>query len=337
MPKRDRKGTGTLNLRWTVELAAAFAWQGATGFRHEPEESADQLWNVREHARRLASHWQNSLRASGDITPTRSSSLLDRPAGQPSEDLLAEILVTAMPIRLWAAAVCAADRNSPIPAAIPLCRSVVDLHTQMFTRALQILATPGAIDDDSFFPLNRLRRQTERWTDLLIGRYVVEYDLDHLAFDVDQARDFGQRHLDQARQNPQRRVRSLAHAGLRLAFGDQCRFRLPSMELLSMIAHSLLVTWSEEAFTPGQALRRFRQLRTWPHADIPTSGDTRRPAPPTEKTVPAHTTPALRLFPHQSPGLRFAELRPAASLRPMKRFPSRETPAPLECRLAPRG
>ncbi len=334
---REGKGTGTLNLRWTVEFAAAIAWQGASRLRRNPDEAAGPVWKAFETARQLASQWQVELRSSGGSPPDPDVSLTNDRRGQPSGDLLAEIVVTAMPVRLWAAVLCAGSCEDGSSTIASLGRSIAEQHSQLLTMALKFAATPGAVEDELFFPLNRLRRQTERWTDLLIGRYVVAYDLDDLAFDPVQARDFGRRQLDQSRRDPQRPVPEMVRAGLRLAFGDACPFRLPSTGLLTATAQGMLSAWDDEAFAAGQPLRRFRRVRSllptalrpaaiMRHPDRSKSQVTNSPSR-SLMTSPTTTTPPLRVFPPPPTGLQLSSIRPETTLRPVNQRRIRGTSA----------
>ena len=63
-------------------------------------------------------------------------------------------------------------------------------HLEARNRAMNIMVYGRGFSIEDGVMLNRLRRRMERWTDMLLGRIMLQHDISDLAFDAQRARDF---------------------------------------------------------------------------------------------------------------------------------------------------
>ncbi len=83
--------------------------------------------------------------------------------------LLVEILTAEVLTRTWSAVLCAHDRQRGTAEVEPIARSVFIGHIEARHRALSILLEHAGNDLRWAVEADRIRRRTERWTDLLIA------------------------------------------------------------------------------------------------------------------------------------------------------------------------
>jgi hypothetical protein len=159
-----------------------------------------------------------------------------------------EILASELLTRTWAAVACAYDRAHGTDALVPLVKSVLIGHLEARNRALHIMLRGHGFVVEEGVVLNRLRRQTERWTDMLLGYLGPDADISEFAFDIERARDFAvdvrQEHADPSATQAWR----LAFASLRAAFQSGLSDVSPNADLNQRIAGSILACFRRELF-----------------------------------------------------------------------------------------
>ncbi|HET6879062.1 MAG TPA: hypothetical protein VFI31_02835 [Pirellulales bacterium] len=109
--------------------------------------------------------------------------------------LLYEILLSEVLTRVWTATVVLHDRQRKTDDAAPIVRSVYLGHLETRRRALSLLVHGPQVARDDATELNRWRRRSERWTDMLLGHLLgshllVHDDVSEFAFDAGLAREF---------------------------------------------------------------------------------------------------------------------------------------------------
>jgi hypothetical protein len=118
----------------------------------------------------------------------------DRPIGVQHDvaRLVEEVLVAEILTRITAAVLTAADDRQPgkptAPFAKHIIRGQLEARRAVLERATQVPLPLGQL-----LSLDRLRRRTERWTDLLLGPFVSRSGVSDLAFDAARALEFGER------------------------------------------------------------------------------------------------------------------------------------------------
>jgi hypothetical protein len=84
-----------------------------------------------------------------------------------------EILTSEVLTRVWGALLCEHDEIRGCNESAPVARSVFVGHQEARSRALKILMHSRGALPDELISLNRLRRQCERWTDVLLSFVAV--------------------------------------------------------------------------------------------------------------------------------------------------------------------
>lgn len=106
--------------------------------------------------------------------------------------LVEEVLVAEILTRITAGVLTAADSRQPgeptAPFAKHMIRGQLEVRRAVLERATQVPLPLGQL-----LSLDRLRRRTERWTDMLLGPFVGRCGVGELAFDTARALEFGER------------------------------------------------------------------------------------------------------------------------------------------------
>ena len=159
-----------------------------------------------------------------------------------------EILTGEVLTRVWSAVLSAYDSRRGTEMAEPIARSVLFGHLEARHRVLTLLVSGPGIDAEEAVKLNRLRRRSERWTDLLVGRLAQQFDVSEFAVDPDRARQFAEDLRRQSRHEGDRLAWSLIEASLRAAFRQGLVAASPNANLNAAIAASVLSCFPANLF-----------------------------------------------------------------------------------------
>ncbi len=248
-----------MHARELVELAAAVAAHGPVLVRQPRQLSTagiEQYWTASKC--RLDS-WSRSLKqftTSADSTGARR-----RPAVR---GVIEEIITGEVLARVWTAVMCAFDRRHGTESAGPVARSVFVGHLEARNRVLTLLVHRPGIKAEAAMKLDRLRRRTERWSDLLIGYLTGLDDVVEFAVEPARARDFaedlhyraekGVRYILPERpegcfaQNVPDPFFPMVMASLRASFRKGLSPRSPNANLNRQIATAILSCFNGELF-----------------------------------------------------------------------------------------
>ena len=236
-----------MHARELIELAALASFHGPVLIRGtEPisEANLERYWIA---SKSRLDRWGRALK--------QISNSADHPAGKPHRPqrppirgLLEEILTGEVLTRVWTAVMCAYDRHHGTEASEPVVRSVLIGHLEARHRVLTLLVQGPGIDAEEALKLNRLRRRTERWTDLLVGHLAGLHDVGEFAIDPRRARDFAEDLRWQSRRQGGRYVWPLALASLEAAFRQGLAPVSPNPDLNATIAQSILACFQPELF-----------------------------------------------------------------------------------------
>ena len=160
--------------------------------------------------------------------------------------VLEEILTGEILTRVWAAVLCAYDRNRGTDEVEPVGRSVMIGHSKARHRVLTLLSHARGMDARSAVQLNRLRRHAERWTDLLVGRLADIQDVGEFAVDPKRAMDFAEDAPSRHGFEASRLAWPLLLASLRKAFQREMGPISPNADLNAGIAASVLSCFPSE-------------------------------------------------------------------------------------------
>jgi hypothetical protein len=102
---------------------------------------------------------------------------------------LEEIFVCEMMARVWSAVLALCDERAGDTRTSSIAIGVLTAHTEVSNRLLTVLVD-GRLPRSGAKSLNRLRRVTERWTDLLLGRLNSPTSIKRFAHNAERATDF---------------------------------------------------------------------------------------------------------------------------------------------------
>jgi hypothetical protein len=159
-----------------------------------------------------------------------------------------EILTGEVLTRVWSAVLVAYDRRRGTDLAEPIARSVLLGHLEARNRVLALLVSGPGIDAEEAVKLNRLRRRSEHWIDLLVGRLAQQFPVSEFAVDPDRARQFAEDLRRRSRREGGRLAWSLVEASLRAAFRQGLTAVSPNADLNAAIAGSILSCFPAEVF-----------------------------------------------------------------------------------------
>lgn len=181
--------------------------------------------------------WGRALKQLQQTTPSEINHVIEfRP-------LLIEILAADVLTRVWSAVLCAHDRHRGTSEVEPVARSVFIGQLEARHRALTYLLEHSGSDLGWAVQANRVRLQTERWTDLLIGLISEQPGSTDFAVDRNRIVEFGlgcgQRSSATA---------ALVGAGVRATSRRLEKERSPNADLNATVASSILGCFPTAAF-----------------------------------------------------------------------------------------
>lgn len=187
-----------MNIRYSVELAAVVSKRSAElieGPAPLPQAPLKDLWKFS----RLRLHdWLTALGAPGWASSKRAAEGIEaegmpfETAPAPSAALLEEVLCSDVLMRVWLGVLCAAAEARRSEPTRRLARHLLLGHLHARCVALDALAVKRVAAPCDVEHLNRLRRRSERWTDLLLSPLAGRYDIREFVHDVHRTRAFSE-------------------------------------------------------------------------------------------------------------------------------------------------
>jgi hypothetical protein len=249
-----------MHARELVEVAAVLAAHGPVlirGAQWLPSEGLEQYWTA---SKCRMDRWGRALkRAARDLSdadPKRREARWPAARG-----LLEEILTGEVLTRVWAAVLCAHDRQHGTDRSEPIARSVLIGHLEARHRVLTLLIRGPGVPSEAGVKLNHLRRRSERWTDMLVGYLASRYDVSQLAVDSRRAKDFADDLRLQWQQRGGSQVWPLVQVSVRAAFRQGLAPSSPNADLNRSIASSILACFPPELFDSTGVFRSLWLLR----------------------------------------------------------------------------
>jgi hypothetical protein len=177
-----------------VELAVFLSAHGdwlAQQQRPVPEVQLYRYW-IACRARRDG--WMLEIKrfsaGAGDASPNQTRAAQSKRRWERQRLVIEQILASEVPTRVWAAVVAACDQHAGVSEGEAVVRSVLAAHQEARCRALHCLLHSPGVPADHAIELNRLRRQAERWSDLLVGHLARQFEVTQFAADPNRSRDF---------------------------------------------------------------------------------------------------------------------------------------------------
>lgn len=141
-----------------------------------------------------------------------------------------DVLINEMLTRIWTILLLSRDRWQGIDRVRPVAHNVFLGHLAIRHKALTIARHDLQLAPADLMFLERLRKSTERWTDLLCCHLMDDFDLWQYAGSEDTAREFLEERVDQGSLDYRSRSWVLVLAGLRHSFPDDGPLATPIHE-----------------------------------------------------------------------------------------------------------
>lgn len=227
-----------------IELAGLIATRGAvltSRADHLRSDGAAAYWSAAQcrSARWSRAMKQHSLRVCSSASEQAGSLWSSiRPT-------LEEILASEVLCRVFAAVCCGHEKQYGGNELTPIVRVVLSGQLETRLRALNLLVYGHGLRIEDSVGLNRLRKQTERWVDLLLSLQDEPRDVAEFAFRPARLHEFSV----QWRRGPTGQAqRSLTLASLRLAYQSGLSTVTPNADLNRKIAAGVMGCLGPDAF-----------------------------------------------------------------------------------------
>ena len=250
----------SLTLRQIAETAAfasarsAFLIESTAAI---PDRHLHDYWKC---CRGRTMDWLRSLDrviSEASVTPPESHIQLWASA----EPIIAEVFVTEILTRVWATILTAADSHRKEAIGGPIAIHTLKGHTEARNRSLTLMANTLQIPVAKMSQVDRLRRKSERWSDLLIGHLVMNYQLDEFAFESNRSVEFGQSQMREIIAATDEPVWEFVLAGVRLAFSSVDTLAAPSDVWNRGVVRSVLGSFPADSFDGTGTFKSVRRVR----------------------------------------------------------------------------
>lgn len=251
-----------MHARVLVELAALLASHGEVLLRGSARLSNSCLADYWSASKCRLDRWTRAIGTTRKRRETpgqpQANSTYSGPSFRP---WLEEIITGEVLTRVWTAVVCGLEKHNGSQEAEPVVRSVLLGHLEARRKTLRLLVTGRGVDSLEAVALNRLRRRSERWTDMLLGRLIPICDVRDLAFDVGRAADFARGIRAERGQPWGSQVWPLLLASLQAAFRSSMAPDSPNDDLNLRIASSILACFGADLFESTGQFQSLWQVR----------------------------------------------------------------------------
>lgn len=212
-----------------------------------PQEPLQRYWSCSKARQR---RWTRSLemetKALLSVAPGEAAPVWDR-----IHSLLIDVFSGELITRVWGGVLAACKRSA---AAQAIAGNVLVGHLEIRRQALQVLLQGSSVTLELMAQIDRLRRRSERWTDLLLGHLVRRYGVKEFAFDTDRSLDFGEEQLSSTGAGASR-MWGLYLLSLRPAFPDSPPVDEVEAGLRREIINSMLACFPENSFQEDGPMR----------------------------------------------------------------------------------
>lgn len=227
-----------------VEMAAVLADQGLVAVHRMDrlsESSAEAYWTASrcriERWAETFQHFHKARKKSG----ARMAWLAMRP-------YFDEVLISEVLTRVWTAFATVCEISSEEKRIEPIARSVFVGHLEARQRLLRILVDERDLDSKFASSLNGIRRNAERWTDMLLGYLMIDHDVSEFAFDADRVRDFADGIRHERKDENETFAWSLLQKSLTASFGPDKTSVLPNTDLNQDILYGVFSAFGPDFY-----------------------------------------------------------------------------------------
>ena len=286
-----------LSVKSLAEVALLVSRVGRCVIDDGREPSPNSLREFWQQTRSLQQQWTLRLGA---------WSAEDDPKLSQLAELCTQLFISEMLTRVWSTVLRGVDLHTGRDDLSRVARNAVSGLLQVRHGVMSRLLQQPDSSAAEVAEIERVRRRSDRWTDLLIGNLAGSRELFEFAFDVERAKDFATESIEYDPATGPHPVEHLVAAGLRMAFLGQLPGTPLTEPAFTQLVQSVLGALPQAAFHQDGSLRsvleRRVSSRTLRDEPLPASlfdvsaGD---PTPPTGDG--AETIPF--------PGISFTKLR----------------------------
>ncbi len=201
-----------MDTRDTIDVAAllsAHAYLLVESPLEERDEAVRRVWRL---GRERVADWTARLHDLNESADPRSSLA--------AAEIAREFLGADVLARVWIALLFARAKRHDDVDLQTIGHSLLLGRLRARRFVLRWLLDEPGLADSVLASIDRLRRRSERWTDMLLAPLVSRFDLDDVAFDAKRCRDFAADEIAEAAYDPSRPVWQLLLTGIRVAFAD---------------------------------------------------------------------------------------------------------------------
>ncbi len=170
-----------------------------------------------------------------------------KPSRAAARTIAEQILINEMVARIWTVLLMARDRCQNVDRIRPVAHNVFLGHLSVRHKALGVVLSDSRVGPEDLASIDRIRKATERWTDLLCCPLMDEFELWQYAFNEDRAREFLADRVDQPTLNHRSRAWVLILAGIRNSFPDIDGLAAPLHDDDRRLARLMLNSFPEDA------------------------------------------------------------------------------------------
>lgn len=201
-----------LNSQITAEIAAVIASQSLALIEGTTPFSSDVLCDIWFHGQE---HLKQRRRV---LEPLAQSDTPHDLSEAELEVIFKDFFAEEMLMRVVTTVLAAADQKRKQCQAEPISRSLFLAFLDLKRVVLAVMVAENHLSLDALKRINRTRRSIERWTDLMLGQFVLRYNMQEFAHDPDRSRDFGEDQSSNLNAPSPVQTWDLITAGLRISF-----------------------------------------------------------------------------------------------------------------------
>lgn len=212
-----------MKLAYLTEVAAIMAAHSQIFIAQKEEVTTEAIGDYYILSRNRFNRWMRDLddleRGASIQDPLHLVGLISgRPA---TRGIVEQILINEMVTRVWTVLLLARDAHHGIDRIRPVARNIHMGHLAIRHKSLRVVLSDDQLKPIDLVAIDKLRKSTERWTDLLCCSIMGQYDLWDFAFDKERARELLRDRTDQGGLSHRSRGWVLILAGLRHSFQEE--------------------------------------------------------------------------------------------------------------------
>ena len=242
-----------LNSQFTAEVAALIASQSLSlveGTKPFPPNTLYDFWF----------HGQEHLKQRRKVLePLATETAKSEISEAELEIIFKDFFAEEMLIRVAATLLTVADKRRNQCQAEPIARNVLLSFLEVKRLALRILVSENCLSVESLKRVNRIRRSIERWTDLLLGQFVLRFGLEEFAHDAARSKDFGEDQSSNLNTSHPVQIWDLITAGLRISFPTGLTSKIS--DDWEMMLGALMACYPPECFNHSATMKSIHRIR----------------------------------------------------------------------------